>query len=116
MNPVNRILDFFCWNKGDRDEERQWQASGSYPDEVDRAYRKQRDFERDAARLQTMGYRPAHVGQGKATTEAWASSGAGGKIATPDVTEFIQVRYERQSTLLAPGTEMIDNPSEPKDR
>ncbi len=107
MNPLSRVIDFFWWNHGDRDEERQWQSSGSFPDVVERAYRKQRDFQRDADRLKAMGYKVVSVVDGHATTMARASAGAAGRITTPDITEFIQVRYEREGdTLLAPGAEI----------
>ncbi|GEM_PF-6455777 len=107
---INRIIDFFWWNRGDRDEERAWQKSGSYPDVVQRAYHKQRDFDRDAARLQSMGYRIVGVEN---------RSVVGGGVIPETATaarQLISIKYERQANrTMAPGAELANESSTPPD-
>lgn len=102
MNLLNRILDFFWWNRANRDEEREWEKSGSYPDVVERTYRNDRDFQRDASRLKSLGYHPGNIHQKRPFGSPWKDG---------DVTELIHVTYEREDhSLLAPGTESSDPP------
>jgi len=56
VSRFDQLLDFFSFDHRYRDEIRQWQASGQYPDEIVRRYTNEKVRLRDFRRMTDLGY------------------------------------------------------------
>jgi hypothetical protein len=58
---LSRVLGLWSSDRKYRAEEQGWQSSGDFPDEFQRVYSTEHQFQKDEVRLKAMGYRPVHT-------------------------------------------------------
>jgi hypothetical protein len=57
MSVLDQVLDFFSYDRRCRDEIKEWQRTGSFPDDVVRVYKNERVLRNDIRRMQALDYR-----------------------------------------------------------